>query len=402
MGVDTRKGKKGGGSTPQPGTSTPQPAKASKTSTPQQVNTTKSIPPTPSNPQFEECGTCTKAGLKPDESIKCALCLTTHHLMCIDVCKSQLLTFIDMKKCGFKWFCAPCRPMVEKLNTAENTESASYTKTEALCNSMNLEINNIKSKMEEIQEKINTNFDSLKQSLSSSKTPSWADIVSDAENENKPDFVLKMAKEVTDTHKKLSMDRENREKNVIIFNVSEENKTENPDQNQKENNKSSNVNEDDKTENPDQNPEENNESSNEKEEKNDNPDQNQDTNSKPSNYDVSFFEKLCKDTLKLDEIPNVKLFRLGAKEKDKARPIKVIFSELWDKRKFLSRLSYLKTKSKHDIRVAHDMSLEDRLTNQKLLKEAYQKNLKETPTDFRYKVRGPPWNMKIVKVLSKN
>ena len=370
MGVDTRKGKKGGGSTPQPGTSTPQPAKASKTSTPQQVNTTKSIPPTPSNPQFEECGTCTKAGLKPDESIKCALCLTTHHLMCIDVCKSQLLTFLDMKKCGFKWFCSPCRPMVEKLNTSENTESASYTKTEALCNSMNLEINNIKSKMEEIQEKINTNFDSLKQSLENPKTTSWADIVSDGEDGKKPDFVQKIAKQVTDTHTKLTMDREDREKNIIIFNVPEDNSESTTAPEPEDGSKIATAPVD---------------------------------NSKPSSRDKEFFNSLCLHNLAYANVPEVELMRLGAKNDKHIRPIKVSFQQSWDKRKLLSNLYKLKSDKKFkNIRIAHDMCEDDRLENKRLLEQAYNMNQQEKPTEYRYKVRGPPWAMKIVKIFSKN
>ena len=48
------------------------------------------------------------------------------------------------------------------------------------------------------------------------------------------------------------------------------------------------------------------------------------------------------------------------------------------------------------------MSLDDRVENKRLLKEGYelnQQNGKEG--SFKYKVRGPPWAMNIVKV-SKN
>ena len=36
-----------------------------------------------------------------------------------------------------------------------------------------------------------------------------------------------------------------------------------------------------------------------------------------------------------------------------------------------------------------------------MLKEAYEKNTQEKPQDFKYKVRGPPWALKIVKVTTK-
>ena len=48
------------------------------------------------------------------------------------------------------------------------------------------------------------------------------------------------------------------------------------------------------------------------------------------------------------------------------------------------------------------MSEEDRKENKRLLKEAWEKNKKENNDEFKYKVRGPPWSMKIVKVFSKN
>ena len=48
------------------------------------------------------------------------------------------------------------------------------------------------------------------------------------------------------------------------------------------------------------------------------------------------------------------------------------------------------------------MCEDDRLENKCLLKIAYSRNQKEQPTDFKYKVRGPHWALKIVKVFPKN
>ena len=70
---------------------------------------------------------------------------------------------------------------------------------------------------------------------------------------------------------------------------------------------------------------------------------------------------------------------------------------------FLLSLKKLKDNDRYkDIRVANDMSEEDRAANKRLLKEAYQKNQDEKPTDYKYKVRGPPHDLKIVKVYAKN
>ena len=44
------------------------------------------------------------------------------------------------------------------------------------------------------------------------------------------------------------------------------------------------------------------------------------------------------------------------------------------------------------------MPIDDRDENKRLLKEAYNKNQVEKPTTFKYKVRGPPWAQRIVKI----
>ena len=119
--------------------------------------------------------------------------------------------------------------------------------------------------------------------------------------------------------------------------------------------------------------------------------------------DIEFFNSLCSKNLGYDEVPQVELVRLGAKREKHIRPIKVSFQQSWDKRKLLSNLYKLKLDKKFDnIRIAHDMTEEDRAENKRLLDQAYQMNKEEKPTEYRYKVRGPPWAMKIIKVYPKN
>ena len=77
--------------------------------------------------------------------------------------------------------------------------------------------------------------------------------------------------------------------------------------------------------------------------------------------------------------------------------------ERWDKRKFFAKLYKLKQDDKFEhITVAHDMCKIDRLENKRLIIEPYSRNHKEQPTDLKYKARGPPWALKIVRVVSKN
>ena len=119
--------------------------------------------------------------------------------------------------------------------------------------------------------------------------------------------------------------------------------------------------------------------------------------------DKVFFKNLCETTLEMESTPEVELTRVPIKTSKYFKPIKVSFATIWEKRKFLSLLFKLKSdENTKKIRVAHDMCLEDREENKKLLDQAYQKNITENPTKFRYKVRGPPWEQKIVKVHQKN
>ena len=172
----------------------------------------------------------------------------------------------------------------------------------------------------------------------------YASIVSNKQNES---VIKSFAKEVANSQQKLTVDREEREKNIMIFNVPEDK---------------------DKL-----------------------------------NADMEFFKSMCSETLEYENVPKVEIARPKFKPNNHHRPIKVCFDQSWDKRKFLSSLWKLKTDKKFDnIRISHDMNEEDRRENKKLLKEAYQKNVEEKNTEFKYKVRGPPWAMKIVKVFTKN
>ena len=101
------------------------------------------------------------------------------------------------------------------------------------------------------------------------------------------------------------------------------------------------------------------------------------------------------------DAPKVSMTILRAKNRQKQ--LKVSFQEKKDMHKFLAKLYKLKQDEKFQgIRVAHDMCEDDRLDNKRLQREAYSRNHKEQPTDFKYKVRGPPWALKIVRVFSKD
>ena len=173
-------------------------------------------------------------------------------------------------------------------------------------------------------------------------------MVKGKESKDSGNLAQALAKQVVNTQKQMTSDREKRENNVIIFNVEEK-------------------------------------------------------DSSSSDDDVSFFNSLYKQTLKLGDTPEIKVSRVGVRKENNTRPMRVVFTENSNKRKFLANLYKLKPHEKfQNIQINHDMSKTDREEKKKLLKEAYLMNEKETDSDFKYKVRGPPWSMSIVKVFAKN
>ena len=278
------------------------------------------------------------------QEIECDKCLSMFHLSNTDVSERiyEIYNNNQMKQKGFKWFCIKCRTTDITLASFNSNLLSDIGK------SISIELTKFKSEIGNEVAKINEKISSLSKSMdeldaSTKKPVTWASVVSDSDKN--ASMVQLLAKKVTDTHKKITLDREDREKNVIIFNVSETNKDE----------------------------------------------------------DTKFFNQMCSQNLDFAEVPKVSMARLGAKNSDHQRPLKVSFQESWDKRKFLAKLYKLKLDKKFEgVRVAHDMCEDDRLENKRLLEEAYNRNQKEKPTDFKYKVRGPPWALKIVKVFPKN
>ena len=90
----------------------------------------------------------------------------------------------------------------------------------------------------------------------------------------------------------------------------------------------------------------------------------------------------------------------GTKKNEKIRPIKLVFKGVAEKRKFLSLLYKLESASEElkCISVQHDLSVSERDQLKILLAKAKELNKQRTSKEFVYKVRGPPFAFKIVKL----
>lgn len=249
------------------------------------------------------------------------------------------------------WVCPKC--IMAKYSEASTGTSSNSTKhiDVSLLNELKSQQEDIKSVINDIkamQASFDTKFfgDNISES---NKDDQRSTDVDTAGCSSKQDvFINKLARKVVDDHKMLTQDRAEREKNILIFNG----------------------------------PEENNE---------------------VVGHDLEFFNKLCENVLEMDA-PEVNLKRMRGKE-GKPKPIKVCFAQLWDKRKFLSRLRNLSKSPEHkNLHIKHDMSPEDRKKNSELLEKAWKQNQndKNVPMQYKYKVRGQPGAMKIVQIFSKN
>ena len=257
----------------------------------------------------------------------------------------------SLEKWGSRWFCSEC--LNETPTPNSNPMQKQLQRISAQMVSMNAQIKNItdaQDKLEKTSVKIPNAAEAINESKEISKS-SWVEIMDEDSGKQKINMITSLAKEVLNNQKQLSVEREDREKNVIIFGATEENK-----------------------------------------------------NVENSENDQLFFKTMCEDALEYKESLEVDIKRIPNSKPNQDRPMKVTFKDTWSKRKFLSSLHKLKGNDKYsNIRVSHDMCIADREENAKLLKEAHKKNTEEKPTTFKYKVRGPPWAMKIVKVpQSKN
>lgn len=123
--------------------------------------------------------------------------------------------------------------------------------------------------------------------------------------------------------------------------------------------------------------------------------------------DKIFVDALC-NIMDTDKEHVVTILRLGKRIEDegedgriKTRPLKVVFMDLHTKAMFMGNLRNLAKETRADIKkisVTHDMTQDERKVRKEKVTEAKSRNEKNQSGDFKYVVRGPPWDNRIVKV----
>lgn len=299
------------------------------------------------------CGICNKICKANDNALDCDDCSVWYHTACVGIPDAVYEFYCEekMAKLQFYWKCATC--CTKPKSPMEDQMSKYMEETNKTLVTMQKEIQGmkkiIKDEKSQQPEWAKEEIGSLKKLMKEDKAQpvSWAQVAAVGVKDTKA--LNKFATCVANKQKSINEDRQARENKVIIFNMKEE-----------------------------------------KEEK--------DTLK-------SKVESLCLDVECEKKPTNVE--RLGQIKPEKPvtenpRPIKVSFNSNFDKRIFLSKLRNLKGNNKYqNVRIQHDMSFEDRNENKRLLKEVYELNQhedKDGKSMYKYKVRGPPWAMNIVRV----
>ena len=247
------------------------------------------------------------------------------------------------------WCCPVC--VMNNLNIPGYTTKATTKFIDEIEKKLDVKIDDLQTEINNLKE-VKEGFANVDHTFATQKQL-WSDIVAGDKDGGTKSFVSTMAKQVVNHTNQVIVDRENRERNIIMFNAKES---------------------------------ESQQSEERKE------------------HDKSIFDGISRVVVG-EVLPTDKIVRLGSKTTDndgnsKIRPIKVCFSTVFDKRKFLSNLYKLGSAQEEfkTVRIQHDLSPDERELTKSLLAESYNKNESEKPDNFLYKVRGPPQAPRVVKV----
>ena len=121
--------------------------------------------------------------------------------------------------------------------------------------------------------------------------------------------------------------------------------------------------------------------------------------------DVETFTKMtkdgCKNEVKKNEIE--KCFRLGKYESNKTRPLLIKLKDDERKKKlFLSLKTLREHKGKYEnVQIGHDLTKSQREEHKEMINKAKEMDTVEGSENYIHLVRGPPDNLRIVKVTRK-
>lgn len=123
------------------------------------------------------------------------------------------------------------------------------------------------------------------------------------------------------------------------------------------------------------------------------------------NHDKSHVLNILRELIdkEFQESEIQKFFRLGKMDngKNKTRPVLVQFVDKMTKNYLMNNLYNIRKTSFKDLVITHDMTIKERDQCKKLVEEAKLKEQTETSGEWKFRVRGPPGQMRVVKLKNK-
>ncbi len=130
--------------------------------------------------------------------------------------------------------------------------------------------------------------------------------------------------------------------------------------------------------------------------------ENEDERSKHDREQMKELGKVCKENIKKEDV--VKMIRLGKRSANKPRPLLVEFKDEEKKRALMKNLVNLSTAPEpmRRISVQHDLTKKQRDEEKKMREEAKKMESEDESGEWNYRIRGPPWARRIVKMKKKD
>ncbi len=320
------------------------------------------------------CGRCRKMVIRGDEALQCEICSQWYHIKCERVTKPQYKQMQATKtKTNFHWYCDTCdiiQTGVIRQMTLFNAEQSQFKQRLD-----DLEKNAADKK--EVQKELEKKADKEDLQKLEQRVTNLEEKANKEDVEEIKDKVQKLEGRINSTHEnaqdsanpqpstssgggntmdeviKEMKDQEDRKRNIIFFNIPES--------------KSKDMNE----------------------------------RVKHDKEEAKEITKICSATIKKDDMLKAK--RLGKiPDDDKPRPLLIEVSSDEKKRalfKNLSKLQNAPDKYK-TVSVRNDLTKKQR-EQEKTLREEAKKKEQEDSGEAKFKVRGPPWDRKIVKLPTK-
>ncbi len=296
------------------------------------------------NEEKWDCEICKKSFKDPDDKLlECERC---SYYYCIKCLKKSEEEYRILENSDIMWFCAPCKEKVEK-NIIVDREIEDRCKD--MMELFDNRIQNLEEEMKKkcskdyvlglVQEEITKCVNTVRKDETKAQTPPLGN---ETDSENQKEDVTAVLKEINE--------RKKRECNMIIYGAkecrSEENETR-------------------------------------------------------RKHDIGLVQKLseaCGTNLEEESVmKTVRLGRFDKEAEEMKRPLLVTFSEAEQKVAFFKKAGALKTNKEYEkVRLANDLTKSEREAEKKLYLEA--KELKEKSGEYTFKVRGPPWARRIVKL----